>query len=322
MLKLLKTAANKFVNYYVVWTLLSFVLGYYFPDAFAWFNDYNAWAMAIVMFCMGLATKVEDFVNVVVMPKPLLLGTFLKYLILPFWALVIAIILDLPEQILAGLILLACCPGATASNLMTFIARANVALSVILTGVSTMLAVVTTPVLCEIFAGRSVEFDGVKMALDILKIVAIPVSLGAFINWKFPKFAKGATQAGGVFSVLAICMISAAIIAKSSDSIMGNLTEVIIAVTLFNVGGLFSGYMIPKLLLKNVRDARTISIEMGMQNGGLAATLATSNFVGQPLVAIPAIFFAIISTLIGGICATHWRRQTEESESKLDQNQS
>ena len=169
-----------FINFYAVWIILAFVIGFFFPNAFMWFTygNWMTWALATVMLCMGLTLKVEDFISLFRTPKVVVVAAVVHYTVMPLSGLLIVKIMNLPTEFAVGLLLLASCPAGTASNMIAYIARANVALSVISTAVSTLLAIVMTPLLTKLLAGQYVHVDAWSMFLHVIQIVLIPVSLG------------------------------------------------------------------------------------------------------------------------------------------------
>ena len=175
----MKKIAEWFINLYAVWIVLSFVIGYFFPEAFLWFTHGNlmTWALALVMLGMGLTLKVEDFRALFRMPRTVVLAAISQYTVMPLSGWLIAYLLGLPTEFAVGLILVACCPGGTASNMIAYIGRANVALSVISTAVSTLLGIVMTPVLCKLLAGQFVPVDAWGMFMNVVQVVLIPVAL-------------------------------------------------------------------------------------------------------------------------------------------------
>lgn len=310
----MKKIAEWFINLYAVWILLSFVLGYYRPEVFLWFtkSHYMTWALALVMLCMGLTLKVQDFTALFRMPKVVLLAAVSQYSIMPLSGWAIASLLHLPTEFAVGLILVSCCPGGTASNMIAYIGRANVALSVISTAVSTILGIFMTPVLCKILAGQMVPVDVWGMFLNVVEVVLIPVGIGVLINYKFPGFVKRLGNTGPVLSTVAIVFVSGAIMAPAvvgGKSIMLEFAgQLILASALLHGLGFGLGYLFARIFGYDVPIAKAVSCETGMQNGGLAAVLAKNNFPAlMPLVGVPSVFCSVMQTLVGGLLATVWR---------------
>ena len=223
----MKKIAEWFINLYAVWIVLSFGIGYFFPEVFLWFTHGNlmTWALALVMLGMGLTLKVEDFRALFRMPRTVVLAAISQYTVMPLSGWLIAHLLGLPTEFAVGLILVACCPGGTASNMIAYIGRANVALSVISTAVSTLLGIVMTPVLCKLLAGQFVPVDAWGMFMNVVQVVLIPVALGVFINYRFPRFVAGLGQTGPVVSTIAIVFISGGIIAPAAGRRCSNMPD-------------------------------------------------------------------------------------------------
>ena len=310
----MKKIAEWFINLYAVWIVLSFVIGYLRPEAFLWFTQGSlmTWALALVMLGMGLTLKVEDFRALFHMPRTVVLAAISQYTVMPLSGWLIATLMGLPTEFAVGLILVACCPGGTASNMIAYIGRANVALSVISTAVSTLLGIVMTPVLCKLLAGQLVPVDAWGMFMNVIQVVLLPVALGVFINYKFPRFVHGLGQTGPVVSTIAIVFISGGIIAPAviggRETILAYAGELIVAASLLHSLGFGLGYTLGRVFGYDKAIAKAIACETGMQNGGLAAVLAKNNFpLLMPLIAVPSVFCSVMQTVIGGILATFWR---------------
>lgn len=303
-----------FINLYAVWIILAFVTGYFYPEAFMWFTkgSWMTYALAIVMLSMGLTLRIDDFKALFKTPRVILIAALAQYTILPLSGWLIATTMKLPTEFAVGLIILACCPAGTASNMIAYIARANVALSVTSTAISTILGIFMTPLLTKLFAGQLVHVDALSMFLDVIKIVLIPVTLGVFLRYKFPKFIEDLGQTGPVISTWAIVFISGGIIApaiiQGKEILIQYAGQLILAATLLHSLGFGLGYAYGRIFKYSHYISKAISCETGMQNGGLAAVLARNNFpMLMPLVAVPAVFCSIMQTVIGGILASIWR---------------
>lgn len=307
----MKKGLNVFVNLYPVWIISSSFLGYVYPPAFAWFSgNWMVGALALVMLGMGLTLHIDDFKELTKMPFTVILGAVLQYTAMPFSAYFIGKWLVLEPALAVGLIIVGCCPGGTASNVITYLARGHLALSIIMTTVSTMLAIVATPLLCQLLAGQYVPVDALGLFYTTVQVVLIPVALGVFINYRFPDFGKKVSLAGPVVSVWAIVFIAGSIVAQSAGTVADNALKLFIAAGLLHVVGFILGYLFTWIFRNNPAICRTVSIEVGMQNGGLAAVLAKRNFPMEPLSAVPAVFSSVMQTLIGGLLAAYWRWQT------------
>lgn len=310
-----KTCINIFLNLYPLWIIGSSIAGFLYPPLFSWFTgNWMVIAMITVMLGMGITLQVKDFKALLKMPVIVFLAAIIQYTIMPLGGWSIAKWLHLDPSLAVGVILVSCCPGGTASNVLTFLARANLALSIIMTSVSTLLAIVVTPLLCELLAGKYVPVDSWGMFMTTIQVVLIPVALGVYINYKYPEKVQKVSSAGPILSVLAIIFIAGSIVAQSADVVAENAGILFLATALLHTIGFISGYVFTRICRFDKTIAKTTSIETGMQNGGLAAVLAKQNFTAQPLVAIPSVFSSVIQTLLGGLIAGYWRLQKENKK--------
>ncbi|MCK5669672.1 MAG: bile acid:sodium symporter family protein, partial [Gammaproteobacteria bacterium] len=254
---------------------------------------------------------IEDFKRVLKSPRVIGLGLLLQYGLMPLLAFVIAIILSLPTALTAGLVLVGTCPGGTASNVICYLGRGDVALSITLTAISTLLAVFLTPVLTWLYIGQEVPVPIVNMMLTVLKIIILPVTLGVIVNRYFGQYLLQAKQFLPVVSVIAIVFIIGIIVALNSQQISQLALPIIIAVMLHNGLGLASGYTIAKYLGYDEKICRTLAIEVGMQNSGLGVALATKYFTA--ITALPAAFFSIWHNITGSLLAAYWTRKSKDT---------
>jgi BASS family bile acid:Na+ symporter len=313
----LKALIKIFVNLYPVWIIFGSLLAYLYPPLFAWFNgDWMVGALAFVMLGMGLTLRTDNFRAIAKMPGAVFLAAILQYTIMPFSAYLIASWFQLSPALSVGLIVVGCCPGGTASNVITYLARGDVALSIIMTTVSTLLAIVATPLLTEALAGTYLPVDPWGLYYTTLQVVLVPVLLGMGINYQFPSIAQKMTVAGPVLSVLALFFVAGSIVALSADTVAEHVGSLVVAAGFLHVIGFALGYTIARLFGYDHRISRTISIESGMQNGGLGAVLAKKNFPLEPMTAVPAIFSSVLQNLIGGLLAAYWRWQSDPQRAK------
>ncbi len=308
----MKSVIKIFVNLYPVWIITSSLLAYVYPPAFAWFSgNWMVGALALVMLGMGLTLHLDDFKAIGKMPGAVFMAAVLQYTVMPLSAYFIAKWLQLAPGLAVGLIIVGCCPGGTASNVITYLARGHLALSIIMTTVSTLLAVVATPLLTEALAGTYLPVDPWGLFYTTLQVVLVPVILGMAINNRFPEVARKMTVAGPLISVIALIFIAGSIVALSAGTVAEYVGLLAAAAGLLHIVGFLLGYIIARLFGYDHTLSRTISIESGMQNGGLGAVLAKRNFPAEPLTAVPAIFSSVLQNLIGGLLAAYWRWQTD-----------
>ena len=264
--------------------------------------------LGVVMFGMGLTLNLQDFKIVFSRPKDVIIGCLAQFTVMPLLAWGLSRLFSLDEALALGVILVGCCPGGTASNVITYLAKGDLALSVGMTGVSTLLAPFLTPLLTWALAGKSVNVDVVGMLLSILWVVILPIAIGLIVKWIWPKFTEKATDYLPAFSSIAIALIVAIIISANADKLLAGGLLIIVVVMLHNICGLGLGYLIGDLLGLSVSKKRAISIEVGMQNSGLASSLATIHFAVYPLATIPGAIFSVWHNLSGAAVAYLYRR--------------
>ena len=281
----------------------------FFPSSFVWMDTSSITPMlGVVMFGMGLTLSPSDFRPVLQRPKDILIGEIAQFLIMPSLAWLICKILSLPEELSLGVILVGCCPGGTASNVICYLAKGDVALSVAMTGVSTLLAPILTPALVWLLAGESVEVDIVSMFLSIVQVVILPIVLGLAANHYFKRTTRRIIPLLPMISTLSIAFIIGIIVAHNSSSILACSLIVAIAVILHNVLGLVLGYGLSALTESEPSRRSAIAIEVGMQNSGLATSLATTHFAMFPMAAVPGAMFSVWHNFSGSIAAQIFRR--------------
>ena len=292
-------------NLFPLWVTIGGVLALIVPEAFVWFRPYIVPGLAVIMLGMGITLCVEDFKSVFKMPKAIAIGFLAQYMIMPFLGWALAHLLQLPTAFAVGLILVACCPGGTASNVVTYIAKANVALSVLMTMCSTFAAVLLTPLLTKFLAGTLVPVNAFKLFLDTVQVVLLPVVIGLALHHFTPRLVKIVLPIAPPVSVFTIAMICAAIIAGNAAAITSSGGKLLAAVFLLHAGGFALGYAFAKLFRYDKLIARTISIEVGMQNSGLGVVLAR-NF-SDPLTAVSPAISSVFHSVIGSFLAGIWR---------------
>lgn len=275
--------------------------------------------LGVVMFGMGLTLNLHDFKIVFSRPKDVLIGCMAQFTIMPLLAWVLAQVFQLDEALALGVVLVGCCPGGTASNVITYLAKGDLALSVGMTGVSTLLAPFLTPLLTWALAGKSVNVDVLGMLLSILWVVIMPIVVGLIVKWLWPRFTEKAVDYLPAFSSMAIAFIVAIIIAANASKLMAGGLMIVAVVMLHNICGLSLGYLIGRLLGLSETKKRAISIEVGMQNSGLASSLATIHFAAYPLATIPGAIFSVWHNISGAMVAYIYRlnksRSTSEQQS-------
>lgn len=298
---------NRLTSLYPVWLILISVVAFLQPDLLSWYRgNWISASLMLVMLSMGFTLTVDDFKRVTLIPGCVAFGFGAQYTIMPFAAWIIARAMNLPPDFAVGLILVGSCPGGTASNVVTYLARGDLPLSVVLTMVSTLLAFIMTPLMCKFLAGQIVEVNALALCLSTLQVVVLPVVVGILCKWAFPKAVDCIVVICPFVSVLAICMITGGIVAGSASTLAQSAVQLTVAASSLHLLGFCVGYFLTRQSGFSETASRTVSIEVGMQNGGLAATLA-QNFPLNPYAAVPAVFSALLQNLVGSLLAAWWR---------------
>lgn len=289
-----------------VLVLLSAVIGLVFPDLFSHIKPkvINP-LLGVIMFGMGLTLKFDDFKVVFSRPRDVIVGCLAQFTIMPLLAWVLAKTFGLDQALTVGVILVGCCPGGTASNVITYLAKGDLALSVGMTGVSTLLAPILTPLLVLLLAGQSVDVDVMAMFLSILWVVILPIVAGLIVKRLWPTQTEKATAYLPALSSVTICFIVLIIIAANAHKLLTGGLIIILVVILHNVCGLALGYLIGRILKLAPAKRKAISIEVGMQNSGLASSLATLHFAAYPMATIPGALFSVWHNISGAIVARY-----------------
>ncbi len=259
--------------------------------------------LGVVMFGMGLTLNPTDFKIVFSRPKDVITGCLAQFTVMPLTAWILAKLFNLPEDLALGVILVGCCPGGTASNVITYLAKGDLALSVGMTATSTVLAPFLTPAITWLLAGTFVHVDALSMFFSILQVVILPILAGFLIQHYMPKFTKHAVGYLPAFSSVTIILLVGIIVAHNAEKLLTCGLLVILVVMLHNICGLTLGYGIGRLLHLEHKKCVAISIEVGMQNSGLASSLATLHFAQYPLATIPGAVFSVWHNISGAIMA-------------------
>jgi BASS family bile acid:Na+ symporter len=292
-----------------LWALLGSLLALGQPDLFIPLKVSIVPLLGIVMFGMGMTLTGSDFLDVLRRPFPVFLGVAMQFLLMPLAAWILATAAGLPAQLAVGLILVGCSPGGTASNVVCYLAKGDVALSITLTMASTLLAVVATPLLTLLYAGETVPVPALDILITVFKIIFLPVMLGVMVNHFFHRALLPVRRVFPLLSVLSIVLIIMIIVALNHDSLANVASGVAAVVVLHNAIGLLGGYWLPRCLGRDKRECRTLAIEVGMQNSGLAVALAVKYF--SATAALPGALFSIWHNLSGSLLAGIWRHQQE-----------
>lgn len=259
--------------------------------------------LGLVMFGMGLTLNLQDFKIVFSRPRDVIVGCLAQFTIMPLLAWGLSRLFSLDEALTLGVVLVGCCPGGTASNVITYLAKGDLALSVGMTGVSTLLAPFLTPILTWLLAGKTVDVNIVSMFLSILWVVILPIVVGFIVKRLWPKFTEATVAYLPAVSTLAIAFIVAIIISANAHKLLLGGFVIVGVVMLHNLSGLGLGYLIGRWLKLSSPKRKAVSIEVGMQNSGLASSLATIHFAIYPMATIPGAIFSVWHNISGAIVA-------------------
>lgn len=308
-----------------LWIILGCLWAWFQPPAWTWFKPYIEPGLGVIMLGMGLTLRFSDFAKVARQPRSIVIGVGLQFLIMPFAAWAIARAFHLEPGLAIGLILVGCCPGGTASNVICYLARANVPLSVLLTLTSTTAAIVATPLLTRWLAGAWLPVDALALFKSMLQIVLIPLTAGIAINSTLQKNPRSRSihrwidAIGPLVSVIVIVLIVSCIVGLKKPEIARAAAPLFISVFLLHIAGFLFGYLLARLLGCPEALRRTVSIEVGMQNSGLGAALATKHFTQYALAPVPAAISAVYHCLIGSLLAAWWRSRPSKEEMPVHQ---
>jgi BASS family bile acid:Na+ symporter len=309
---MLDRMASGVTQLFPLWAVIVGILSLYEPSYFLWYGkDAIGVGLGIIMLGMGMTLEFTDFWRVWKEPKLIGMGVVSQFLIMPAWGAFLAWSMSLPSEMAVGLILVASCPGGTASNVVVFLAKANVALSVSLTMASTLLAIFLTPWLTNLYAGHYLAIDGWALLKSILLIVLFPVFLGLLWKRVFEKSARLVSRVSPLISVLFILLIVGYVLAAKRDIILGYWSTLLAAVIFLHFGGFFLGYIVGVLFKRDQSECRTFAIEVGMQNSGLGMALASRHFSQLPMVPTPCALSAVVHCLIGSLLAFWWNQKNK-----------
>ncbi|MEZ5275473.1 MAG: bile acid:sodium symporter family protein [Opitutaceae bacterium] len=301
-------------NLFPIWVLLAGLIALFEPSAFTWFRGPAiVWGLAVIMLGMGLTLTVDDFARVIRMPLPVAMGVTGQYLIMPALGWSLALLLDLPADFAIGLILVSCCPGGTASNVVTYLARANVALSVLMTMVSTFAAIAMTPLLTKWLVGTLITVDAWALFRSTVQVVLLPVCAGLILRRILGHRIDRILPVSPLIAVLMIALICGSIIGQNAEALRVHGASLILAVFLLHAGGFGIGYLFARVFGYERRIRRTVSIEVGMQNSGLGVVLAQRHFPAT-LAPVPCAISAVMHSVIGSILAGIWRLRSEQKD--------
>ena len=300
---------SSFASRYIGIIIIAFsCLAFFWRDGFAWMTNYTSVFLGVIMFGMGLTIRMNDFKVVFSRPKEVIIGAVAQYTIMPLAAWVLCKVMHLPADLALGVILVGCCPGGTASNVITYIAGGDVALSA---------APLMTPFLVYVLAGAWVEVSFWAMVLSVIKVILVPVLLGILLRSLAGEHVDKVSDVMPLISVIAIVMIIGGIVAVNAEKILSCGVLVLVVVAIHNFFGMMLGLLVAKIFHVEYSRTTAIAIEVGMQNSGLAVSLAAANFAGNPLATLPGAIFSVWHNISGSIFASIRRSGTERREKAL-----
>lgn len=288
---------------FAIWVVVFAYIAAQFPDLFKQFVPWIPYLLGIVMLGMGLTLTFKDFAEVTKNPKSVIIGVIAQFVVMPSVAYGLAKAFNLPPDLAIGVILVGCCPGGTSSNVMTYLARGNTALSVACTTISTLLAPVLTPAIFYLFASQWLEINATAMFISVLQIVLLPIFVGVVIRTVFKQKVEQFSQTMPLISVIAIVLIVTAVVSVSRDRIIESGLLIFAVVALHNGLGYLIGYLASRLFKLAIADSKAVAIEVGMQNSGLGAALAALHFKANPVIAVPSAIFSFWHNISGPILA-------------------
>ncbi len=312
----LESLLGTFTNLFPLWVLVAGVAGFLYPPSVTWMSgSLITIGLAVIMLGMGLSLQAADFRRVFEQPRRVFVGVALQYTVMPLAGYSFAVLFELPDEFAAGLILVACCPGGTASNVISFLARADLCLSVTMTAVSTLLAALLTPTLTLLLVGDRLEVNPLGLFLDTATVVLLPVFAGLLLNHYLTSTAQVLKPFAPPVAVIAIALIVGSVLGAKREAVIESGLQLAAAIVVFHLCGFVLGYVLGRLVAGDEPAARTIGIEVGMQNSGLGVDLARKNFAGT-LADVPGAISAMTHCILGSFAAALWRSGGEETNSE------
>lgn len=306
----MKTIAHFFSRFMALIVLAVAALALFVPSSGLWISLKAVnYLLMVVMFGMGLTMKLDDFKVVFTQPKDVLIGCLAQFTVMPLLAFSLGKIFGLEAGLLAGVILVGTCPGGTSSNVITYMSKGNVALSVGMTSVNTLLSPIVTPAITYLLLRTSVKVDMLAMCLSILQVVILPIALGFVVNKFAKKFVAKVIDILPVVSVIAICLIVSTVVSHNAEKILTTGAIVFVVVILHNLLGYACGFGFGKVLKMDMPKTKALTVEIGMQNSGLATSLANTAFPSLAMATVPGAIFSVWHNISGAILANILRNR-------------
>lgn len=290
--------------------LLVSLISFFIPSSALWIElSWINYFLMIVMLGMGLMISPKDFLPIFTNPKDILIGIFSQYLFMPFLAFILCYIFKLDVALTVGVVLVGACPGATSSNIMTFIAKGDSALSIVMTSVNTLLSPILTPFITLLLLKTSVDVDAKSMFLGIVYVILIPIILGFILNYYFKNITSKILKIFPMISCIAICLLIASVVSHNADKILQSGLSIILVLILLNFLGYFFGFLVGKLFRMPLSKIKALSLQVGMQNAGLATSLATTSFPTLQMATVPGALFTIFHNFSGAVLASIFKKK-------------
>ncbi|MCI6988936.1 MAG: bile acid:sodium symporter family protein [Campylobacter sp.] len=299
-------------KYIAVFVILATLFALFLPEygkviKTSWVN----YILGLIMFGMGLTVKFSDFKELFVRPKFVIIGILSQFIVMPSIAFFLVKVFNLSLELAIGIVLVGTCPGGTSSNVITYLSRGDLALSVAITSCTTLLAPIMTPFLTYLLISQSIEVDTIGMFISVVQVVLIPIVLGIVVSRFFPKFTHAVMDVLPLISTLGIIAILVAVVSVSASKILANIGIIFLVVILHNLLGYLFGFIIGKIFKANTAQIKALCVEVGMQNSGLASGLALAHFAAYPLAAVPGALFSVWHNISGGILAGFFARKNK-----------
>ena len=301
---------SDFIGRNMAWIVLVIAaMALFLPQTCLWIQTgWINYLLMIVMFGMGMTAKLSDFAIVFKRPRDVMIGCAAQFIVMPLLAFLLGKAFRLSDELLVGVVLVGTCPGGTSSNVITYLSKGDTALSIGMTSINTLLAPLLTPLLTYLYLRTSVTVDVMSMFMSIIQVVIVPIGLGLLINRVFGRYTQRISAALPTVSVTAICLIVAAVVSHNSEKIRSTGLVIFVVVILHNLLGYLCGYLIGVLFHMDLPRKKAVAIEIGMQNSGLATTLAGTSFPGMAMATVPGAIFSVWHNISGALLAGWFTR--------------
>lgn len=308
-MKIMEKISEFFGRYMAAIVLALTALALFVPSSCVWIpTTCITYFLMIVMFCMGLTMKPHDFVVVFTRPRDVIIGCIAQFTIMPLLAFGLGKLFGLEAALLVGVILVGTCPGGTSSNVITYLSGGDVPLSVGMTAVNTLLAPLVTPAITYLLLRTTISVDMLSMFLSIVQVVIVPIALGFVVNHFFGRFIDKFVKVLPMISVIGICLIVVTVVSHNAARILSTGAIIFAVVILHNMLGYACGYGIARLLKFPIAKKKALSVEIGMQNSGLATSLAGTSFPNLAMATVPGAIFSVWHNISGALLAAFYRR--------------